>query len=79
MNKFTYEEVAMCLGVSRTTLYNWQAEGRIPKGDYDLEKLSQAVEVAIALKDEEAEKAKREARQIRSRFRVFETERLATA
>lgn len=53
--KFTYEEVAAILGVSRTTLYNWQEQGKIPKGEFDTETVEKIVERVAQMKQEEAQ------------------------
>lgn len=53
--KFTYEEVAAILGVSRTTLYNWQEQGRIPKGDFDTDTVEKIVERVAQMKQEETQ------------------------
>lgn len=53
--KFTYEEVAAILGVSRTTLYNWQEQGKIPKGDFDTSTVEEIVEKVAQMKEKETQ------------------------
>lgn len=74
--KFTYEEVAAVLGVSRQTVYNYQKEGIIPEAPFDMDKLTVAVEAVTKLKEEET---RHEVEKIRRRFRVHETGFLAVA
>lgn len=75
-DRFTYEEVAAVLGVSRQTIYNYQQLGLIPDGDFDLEKLSKAVDAITEKKELET---RLEVERIRRRFRVHETGFLAVA
>ena len=74
--KFTYEELAVILGVSRQTIYNYQDDGVIPNAPFDLEKLNQAVDGYTKFKEE---KTRQEVEEIRRRFRDRETEFLAVA
>ncbi len=50
---YTYEAVAVVLGISRSTIYNWQRLGYIPKGDYTAAKLEEAVTLVIERKRKE--------------------------
>lgn len=74
--KFTYEEVAAVLGVSRQTVYNYQQAGIIPDAPFDMDKLAQAVEAVTRLKEDET---RQEVEKIRRRFRIHETGFLAVA
>jgi len=68
---FTYEEVASILGISRTTIYNWQRLNLLPSGDYDIEKLKQAAQSIIEMERKELEvKVKR----IQNRLKFYENE-----
>lgn len=56
MKKFTHEELASVLGVSRATLYNWKREGKIPNGDFTLEVAEEIVHQEVAKKEKELQR-----------------------
>ena len=68
---FTYEEVAAILGISRTTIYNWQESGLLPNGDFDIEKLEEAVNYII---DTETKKLEIKIKRMKLRLEYYKTE-----